>query len=125
VTPDHTRQARETLGAGPLLLPEQTVLLTDNRDEARSIGTSWLRNYLALPNYANNLLRSGFTEDDLATVSDRLLDAIIAWGDEDAILTRVNEHRAAGADHICIQALTADPAEFPRDQWRRLAAALN
>jgi probable F420-dependent oxidoreductase len=124
VTPDHTRQAREALGDGPLLLPEQTVLLADSRDEARAIGTPWLRNYLALPNYANNLLRSGFTEDDLATVSDRLLDAIIAWGDEDAILTRVNEHRAAGADHVCIQALTADPTEFPRDQWRRLAAAL-
>jgi probable F420-dependent oxidoreductase len=124
VTPDHTRQAREALGDGPLLLPEQTVLLTDSRDEARAVGTSWLRNYLALPNYANNLLRSGFTEDDLATVSDRLLDAIIAWGDEDAVLTRVNEHRAAGADHVCIQALTADPTEFPRDQWRRLAAAL-
>jgi probable F420-dependent oxidoreductase len=124
VTPDHTRQAREALGDGPLLLPEQTVLLADDRSAARAIGTDWLRAYLALPNYANNLLRSGFTDDDLASVSDRLFDAIIAWGDEDAILTRVNEHRAAGADHVCIQALTADPMEFPRDQWRRLAAAL-
>jgi probable F420-dependent oxidoreductase len=124
VTPDHTRQAREALGDGPLLLPEQTVLLTEDRDQARSIGTDWLRTYLALPNYANNLLRSGFTDDDLASVSDRLLDAIIAWGDEDAIVQRINEHRAAGADHVCIQALTADPREFPRDQWRRLAAAL-
>jgi probable F420-dependent oxidoreductase len=124
VTPDHTRQAREALGDGPLLLPEQTVLLADDRADARTIGTDWLRAYLALPNYANNLLRSGFTDDDLASVSDRLFDAIIVWGDEDAILTRVNEHRAAGADHVCIQALTADPTEFPRDQWRRLAAAL-
>jgi probable F420-dependent oxidoreductase len=124
VTPDHTHKAREVLGDGPLLLPEQTVLLTDDRTEARAVGTDWLRSYLALPNYANNLLRSGFTEDDLASVSDRLFDAIIAWGDEDAILTRVNEHRAAGADHVCIQALTADPTEFPREQWRRLAAAL-
>jgi probable F420-dependent oxidoreductase len=124
VTPDHTRQARDALGDGPLLLPEQTVLLTDDRSAARAIGTDWLRAYLALPNYANNLLRSGFTDDDLASVSDRLFDAIIAWGDEDAILTRVNEHRAAGADHVCIQALTADPTEFPRDQWRRLAAAI-
>jgi 2-methylisocitrate lyase-like PEP mutase family enzyme len=55
---------------------------------------------------------------------DSRFDAIIAWGDEDAILTRVNEHRAAGAEHVCIQALTADPREFPREQWRRLAAAL-
>jgi probable F420-dependent oxidoreductase len=124
VTPDHTRQAREALGDGPLLLPEQTVLLTDDRAAARAVGTDWLRAYLALPNYANNLLRSGFTEEDLAQVSDRLFDAVIAWGDEDAIVKRVDEHRAAGADHVCIQALTADLAEFPRDQWRRLASAL-
>ena len=77
-----------------------------------------------LPNYANNLLRSGFTEDDLSSVSDRLFDAIIAWGDEDTIVRRVREHRDAGADHICVQALTADRRKFPREQWRRLAAAL-
>ena len=124
VTPDHTRKAREVLGDGPLLLPEQTVLLADNRDEARAVGTDWLRAYLALPNYANNLLRSGFTQDDLESVSDRLFDAIIAWGGEDAIVRRVDEHKQAGADHVCVQALTADPREFPREQWRRLAAAL-
>ncbi len=124
VTPDHTRTAREVLGDGPLLLPEQAVLLADNRDDARAVGTDWLRNYLALPNYANNLLRSGFTQDDLDSVSDRLFDAIIAWGDEDAIVNRVDEHRRAGADHVCVQALTADPRDFPREQWRRLAAAL-
>ena len=88
------------------------------------VGTDWLRAYLALPNYANNLLRSGFTQDDLTSVSDRLFDAIIAWGDEEAVLRRVNEHLSAGADHVCVQVLTADPREFPREQWRRLAAAL-
>jgi probable F420-dependent oxidoreductase len=124
VTPDHTRYAREHLGDGPLLLPEQTVLLTDDKTEARAIGTDWLRAYLALPNYANNLLRSGFTQDDLASVSDRLFDAVIAWGNEEAVLRRVNEHLSAGADHVCVQVLTADPREFPREQWRRLAAAL-
>jgi probable F420-dependent oxidoreductase len=124
VTPDHTRYAREHLGEGPLLLPEQTVVLTTDRAEARTLGTDWLRSYLALPNYANNLLRSGFSQDDLTSVSDRLFDAIIAWGDEDAVLRRVNEHLAAGADHVCVQVLTADPTEFPREQWRRLAAAL-
>jgi probable F420-dependent oxidoreductase len=123
-TPDHTRIAREVLGDGPLLLPEQTVLLTDSRDDARAIGNDWLSAYLALPNYANNLLRSGFTEDDLSSVSDRLFDSIIAWGDEDVIVGRVQEHLAAGADHVCVQVITADPREFPREQWRRLAAAL-
>jgi probable F420-dependent oxidoreductase len=124
VTPDHTRAAREVLGDGPLLLPEQSVILTTDADQARSIGTDWLRSYLALPNYANNLLRSGFTQDDVTSVSDRLFNALIAWGDEDAIVRRVAEHRDAGADHVCVQALTADPRDFPRKAWRRLATAL-
>lgn len=123
-TPEHTHQAREVLGEGPLLLPELTVMLTENRAEARAIGTDWLRAYLALPNYANNLLRSGFTAEDLSSVSDRLFDAIMAWGDEDAIVRRVDAHKQAGADHVCVQVLTADPQEFPREQWRRIAAAL-
>jgi probable F420-dependent oxidoreductase len=125
VTPEHTASARSTLGEGPLLLPEQTVILCDSADEARRIGTDWLRAYLALPNYANSLLRSGFSEDDLAQVSDRLFGAIIAWGDEGAVMRRVAEHRAAGADHVCIQVLLADPRAFPREQWRRIAAACN
>jgi probable F420-dependent oxidoreductase len=125
VTPGHTRDARDHLGDGPLLLPEQTVVLADDRSQARAIGTDWLRAYLALPNYANNLLRSGFTRDDLEQVTDRLFDAIIAWGDEESVLRRVNEHLAAGADHVCVQALTADPRAFPREQWRRLAAVLH
>jgi probable F420-dependent oxidoreductase len=124
VTPEHTASARSTLGEGPLLLPEQSVILTDDAEEARRIGRDWLRSYLALPNYANNLLRSGFSEDDVTQVSDRLVDAIIAWGDEAAIVRRVAEHRAAGADHVCVQVLLPDPQAFPREQWRRIAAAL-
>jgi probable F420-dependent oxidoreductase len=125
VTPEHTRYAREHLGDGPLLLPEQTVLFTDDRSEARAIGSDWLRSYLALPNYANNLLRLGFAQDELDSVSDRVLDALIAWGDEDTVLRRINEHLDAGADHVCVQVLAADPQEFPREGWRRLAAALS
>jgi probable F420-dependent oxidoreductase len=113
VTPEHTASARSTLGEGPLLLPEQTAIMCDDADGARRIGTDWLRAYLALPNYANNLLRSGFSEDDLAQVSDRLFDSIIVWGDENAILRRIAEHHSAGADHVCFQVLTADPREFP------------
>lgn len=123
VTPGHTAAARSVLGQGPLLLPEQTVILTDSADEAHSIGTDWLRAYLALPNYANNLLRSGFSEDDVAHVSDRLFDAIIAWGDENAVMRRIAEHRSAGADHVCVQVLLADPRAFPREEWRRIASA--
>jgi probable F420-dependent oxidoreductase len=124
VTPDHTASARATLGEGPLLLPEQTAILTESADEARAIGTDWLQAYLTLPNYANNLLRSGFSEEDLTQVSDRLFNAIIAWGDEGAVMRRVAEHRSAGADHVCVQVLLADPGAFPREQWRRLAAAV-
>lgn len=122
-TPEHTANAREALGDGPLLLPEQTVILCDHAEEAHTIGTDWLRSYLALPNYANNLLRSGFSPDDLTQVTNRLFDAIIAWGDEQTVMRRVNEHRAAGANHVCVQVLLADPKAFPRQQWRRLAAA--
>ncbi|HEX7429717.1 MAG TPA: LLM class F420-dependent oxidoreductase [Mycobacterium sp.] len=124
VTPEHTHQARELLGAGPLLLPEQTAILTEDASEARAIGTDWLRMYLAIPNYANSLLRVGFSPDDVASVSDRLLDAIIAWGDEESVIRRVTEHLSAGADHVCVQVLTANPREYPREQWRRIAAAL-
>ncbi|MDH3061126.1 LLM class F420-dependent oxidoreductase, partial [Gordonia alkanivorans] len=80
--------------------------------------------YLAMPNYANNLRRLGFTDEDLTTVSDRLFDALIVWGDESAILSRIDEHRSAGADHVCVQVLQKDHRGFPREQWRRLAAAL-
>ncbi|MCK9902106.1 LLM class F420-dependent oxidoreductase [Frankia sp. Cpl3] len=124
VTPDHTRRAREALGDGPLVLPEQTVILCSGADEARAIGGRWLRGYLSLPNYANNLLRLGFSSDEVAAVSDRVFDALIAWGDEEAIRHRVDEHRAAGADHVALQVLTSDLEAFPREQWRRLAAAL-
>ncbi|HKV17886.1 MAG TPA: LLM class F420-dependent oxidoreductase [Mycobacterium sp.] len=124
VTPEHTRRAREELGDGPLLLPEQTVILTDDPGEARDIGTRWLRNYLAMPNYRNNLLRLGFSADDVTSVSANLLDAVIAWGDEAAVLDRVNEHLSAGADHVCVQVLTANPNDYPREQWQRIAAAL-
>lgn len=125
VTPEHTAVARAALGMGPLLLPEQTVILADSRGEARSIGTGWLKQYLAMPNYANNMLRSGFSADDVSQISDRLFDAVFAWGDEEAVIRRVGEHQAAGADHVCVQVLTTDKSAFPREQWRRIGAAVN
>jgi probable F420-dependent oxidoreductase len=80
---------------------------------------------LQLPNYVNNLRRGGFTEDDVSDGgSDKLVDAVVAWGDEAAIAKRVGEHRSAGADHVCIQVLSADRVSLPRAAWRRLADAL-
>ncbi len=75
---------------------------------------STCRRISALPNYSNNWKRQGFTDDDLADGgSDRLVDALVVWGDEATIAARVQEHRDAGADHVCIQVLTDDPAGSP------------
>lgn len=129
VTPEHTSRARAELGAGPLLAPEQGAVLETDPDTARAIAREHLTGYLALPNYTNNMLRFGFTQDDVANGgSDRLVDALIAWGDEETVRARVQEHHDAGADHVCVQVLTAagglGGGGFPREQWRRLAPAL-
>jgi probable F420-dependent oxidoreductase len=107
-----------------LLAPEQPVVLETEPDAARVIARTHLATYLTLPNYVNNWFRLGMTEDDVKDGgSDRLVDAIVAWGDEATIAARVQEHRDAGADHVCIQVLTGG-MDLPRDQWRRLAPAL-
>jgi probable F420-dependent oxidoreductase len=82
--------------------------------------------YLSLPNYTNNLRRFGFGDDDLADGgSDRLVDAIVAWGDEQAVLDRVRAHHDGGADHVALQVLPLDGASVPMDDWRRLSEALD
>lgn len=103
---EHTPIARKALGPGPLLAPEQKVLLETDPVEARRVARIHLRRYLRLDNYTNNLGRLGWADDDLANEgSDRLVDAIVAWGDEAAIAARVRAHLDGGADHVCIQAL--------------------
>jgi len=101
---DHTPYARRHLGSEPCLAVEQTAVLTTDAAEARRIGRAFARHYLALPNYANNLRRLGWGESDIAGEgSDRLIDAVVAWGDVDTIIGRVRDHLAAGADHVCLQ----------------------
>ena len=125
VTPEHTRTARESLGPDALLAPEQTVVLEEDSDTARTVARGWLARYLQLPNYVNNWLRTGFDDDDVEHGgSDRLVDALVAWGGVEAVRAKVDAQRAAGADHVAIQVVTADPAELPREQWRRIASAL-
>ncbi len=125
VPPEHTAYARGILGKGPLLAPEQAVVFETDAATAREIARTHMATYLNLPNYVNNLKRLGFTDDDIAAGgNDRLVDAIVAWGKIDAIVARVRAHLAAGADHVCIQVLSADPYTLPRQQWRELAAAL-
>ncbi|HEY7632731.1 MAG TPA: LLM class F420-dependent oxidoreductase [Thermoleophilaceae bacterium] len=122
---EHTSYAREILGEGPLLAPEQAVLLETDPARAREQARGHMELYLTLPNYTNNLLRVGFTEDDLRDGgSDRLVDAIVAWGDESAIAERVRAHHDAGADHVCVQVVGVTGGEPPREAWRRLAPAL-
>jgi probable F420-dependent oxidoreductase len=124
--PQHTRYAREVLGAGPLLMPEQPVVLERDPETARELARQHFTIYLTLPNYVNNLKRIGFTDDDVRDGgSDRLVDGIVAWGDEAAIARRVREHFDAGADHVCVQVVTPRSAQqLPLEQWRALAPAL-
>lgn len=125
VTPEHTETARKTLGPTPLLCPEQAVLLETDPAKAREIGRAHTAVYVGLPNYANNLRRLGFTEDDFADGgSDRLVDAIVAWGSVDHAVARVKAHFDAGADHVCVQMLPRERRGVPVDQWRELAAPL-
>jgi probable F420-dependent oxidoreductase len=126
VTPEHTAAAREAIGADGLVLPEQAVALERDSSRARALGRAHLSFYFSLPNYVNNLRRLGFGDEDFADGgSDRLVDALVAWGDEDSIRERIDLHRAAGADHVCIQVLTdATALGLPLAQWRELAPVL-
>jgi probable F420-dependent oxidoreductase len=125
VTPELTAMARAGVGPDGLVASEQGVVLEADPGRARATARLHLEGYLALPNYSNNWKRQGFTDDDIADGgSDRLVDALVVWGDEETIAGRIQEHRDAGADHVCIQVLTDDPMGFPADQWRVLAPAL-
>ena len=125
VPPEHTAIAREALGEGPVLAVEQAVVLETDPTRARDVARSHTRIYTGLPNYTNNLVRLGFDDDDFADAgSDRLVDAIVAWGTIDDIVARVRAHRDAGADHVCVQVVTDDLATPPIASWQRLADAL-
>lgn len=114
VTPEHTRSAREVLGDGRLLAPEQHVLLEPSPATARTtareaIGSS----YLQMRNYRANLLRLGYTEGDLDDGgSDTLIDDVVAWGPADAVAARVRAHLDAGADHVAVRVVPSGRAMF-------------
>jgi probable F420-dependent oxidoreductase len=126
VTPEHTAQAREILGADALLAPEFKVIPETDPDRARTAARDTLAMYLALPNYTNTWLRLGFTKDDLEDGgSDRLIDTFFAWGDEATIRSRIDAFHDAGADHVALQSIETGPREdLPRETWRRLASLL-
>ena len=122
--PEHTAIARDIIGRDKFLAPEQMCVVETDAGRARDIARANMARYLQLPNYTNNLERLGFESSEIADVSDRLVDAIVVWGDIDTIVARVQEHIDAGADHVCIQALTDDPDDLPMQDWRELADAL-
>jgi len=106
VTPEHTQQARALLGRDKLLCVEQGAILETHPARARAAAREFLAVYLGLPNYVENWRRLGFEDADFtAGGSDRLIDAVIAWGDERTIRARIEAHWQAGADHVCIQAI--------------------
>ena len=123
VPPEHTAIAREIMGPDALLAPEQKVCLETDPEAARALARENMAFYMDLPNYVNNLHRLGFTEADTAELSDRLVDAVVAWGDLDSIKARIQAHHDAGADHVAVQALSPR-GELPLAQWRTLADAL-
>ena len=122
---EHTPVARAALGEGPMLMVEQAAVLSSDPDVARAAARKHMAIYLTLPNYVNNLRRLGWDDDDLGEGgSDKLVDAIVAWGDEAAIAARVADHHAAGADHVCVQVIEDDMSALPLAAWRTLAPAL-
>lgn len=129
VTPEHTAIAREALGDGPVLAPEQGIVLHSDRAAARDLARPYVAGYGRLENYANSWRRLGFSEDDIAQTSDRLVDAVFACGDESVIAARVQQHFDAGADHVCLQVVGAgapgaNDIGALRPVWRHLAQAL-
>ena len=125
---EHTLAAREILGTSPILAPEQAVIFETDPSKAREIARKYMGTYTRLPNYANNLMRHGFSEDDIRGAdgqsSDRLVDAIVAWGTMDTILRRIQDQLDAGASHVSIQVLQDDFKALPMRQWRELADLL-
>jgi probable F420-dependent oxidoreductase len=121
VPPEHTRFARELLGPEAWLCVEQKVLLQTDAAKARSLARQAISMYLALPNYRRNLARFGFGDADMENSgSDRLIDAVVAWGNERAVRDRIEAHFQAGATHVCIQPL--HPEGAPRPDERVLEA---
>lgn len=124
VPPEHVAHARELLGPDATIAVELAVVRDTDPTSARATARGYTAMYVSLPNYTNNLRDFGFGDDDFTDAgSDRLVDAIVAWGDDDAIVARVAEMRDAGADHVCVQVIRPDE-EMPREDWRALAPAL-
>lgn len=121
---EHTAFAREAIGKDALLAPELAVVLNQEPSVAREIASKYMSTYTRLPNYANNLKRFGFTDDEITGHADRLVDAIVPRGSIETVVARIREHLDAGADHVCVQVLTGTPGVLPMREWEELADAV-
>jgi probable F420-dependent oxidoreductase len=123
VPPEHTRAARERVGADGLVATELACVLDSDAESARATARRYAEMYLGLRNYTGNLLRYGFTEDDIAGGgSDRLIDTVVPHGSADDIAAAAEQHLDAGADHVCLQPVGT--RGVPRAEWSALASAL-
>jgi probable F420-dependent oxidoreductase len=117
VTPEHTARATQVMGNGKALVVEQKFCLETDPTKARALARNELKRYMALPNYCNNWLRIGFSQDDISgDGSDRFMDAMVVWGDEAAIHRRMREHFDAGATTVVMQPVHADGDVASRDR---------
>jgi probable F420-dependent oxidoreductase len=121
---EHTPFARRAIGPEALLAVEQAIVFERDPAVAREIARDHMKGYLRLDNYANNLRRLGWSDDEIAGPSDRLVDAIVAWGDQDAIVQRVVRHLDGGADHVCVQPLARQAAPVPFDRLHDLLSGV-
>ncbi len=122
----HTHMVRTVIGPGALLAQELTVIPGGDADECRVRARRDLETYLNLPNYTNTWKRLGFTDDDLAGGgSDKLIDALYAFGSTSQIAKRIAEYRRAGADHVCLRLVVPGPERLPRQEWRALASLVS
>lgn len=126
VTPEHSRIAREILGPGKLVAPEQGIVLEKDPTVARDLARAAVDHYRALPNYRTNWHRLGIDDADIEAMSDKFIDALFAWGGVEQVAQRVKEHLDAGADHVCLQVVApqGEGMANQRKAWRELAAAL-
>lgn len=124
VPPDYTAKMRARLGAEAIIAPHQAVVFSADPEQARTIARDQLGMFIGFDAYRNNLRRLGYTDEDLVPGgSDRLIDALVAWGGDDAVRRRLQEQLDAGADHVAVHVLSTTPGgALPEQEWRRLAA---
>ena len=120
-SPEHTRMARDILGPDAMLCVEQKVILETDPGKARELARPVASIYKDLPNYRNNWLRMGLTDQDIDTLSDKFIDTTFAWGNVDANAARIQEHQDAGATHVCVQPVNPN-GNFGDIHWECLEA---